>query len=62
MAPSRVTQLLRKSAEQHGYVAEALASSDPRSAIVAVIDELQTLTELLDELLGNAVRITRRRT
>jgi hypothetical protein len=53
---------LQGAREAYDQLTEALASGDPRSAIVANLDAITALIPLLDELLAHSVRITRRRT
>jgi hypothetical protein len=62
VARSEIVRQLQGAREAYDQLTEALASGDPRSAIVANLDAITALIRLLDELLAHSVRITRRRT
>jgi DNA-binding GntR family transcriptional regulator len=62
MARSKIVALLQVARQQHDAITEAIADGNPQAAIAACLNEIETLVNLTDTLLTEAVRVTRRRT
>lgn len=64
MPPPRPTivRRIRKADDAHLRISRAIAENDPAAAISATLDTIEALVALLDGLLVDSVRVTRRRT